>query len=441
MTGRTSWSALLVWVMGVATGAAQAPTPVPRPDFAALAGDAQVAYQRLAYLCDRIGPRPAWSPAYARAAQWAAEVMRQDGLENVELQPVSVPVWQRGTARLLMLQPAQRELPVLALGGSVGTAGVEAPVVVVKSLEEVGPHVQGAIVLYAFPMSKPQDYGEGSRIRSIGASRAAQFGARAMLLRSLATASLATPHTGMLRYEEGKPQIPAAAISQEDADWIARLAASGVTTVLRLELGCRVGGTALAHNVIGEIRGAEKPEEIVLLGAHLDSWDVGQGAHDDGAGCVHVLEAMRLLKLAGVPLRRTVRAVLFANEEFGIDGGRAYAQSFGKQKHVAAVESDMGGFPPIAWGVNVTPERMAWLWPMLAATALPVRPGWGGADISPLAAEGVPLIGLVPDPTRYFDVHHTHADTLDKVNPQDLQAGAIALARLAWELAQGPSPQ
>ncbi|MFZ5804421.1 MAG: M28 family peptidase [Acidobacteriota bacterium] len=437
MTKKQTLVCFSSWVLAAGLWA-QAPSPTPIPDFAALAGSSNLAYERLSYLCDRIGPRPAWSPAYARAASWAAEIMKQDGLENVRLQPVEVPVWERGSARLLMLQPTQRELPVLALGGSVGTPGVEAPVVVVRSLDEVGPQVQGAIVLYAFPMSKPQDYGAGSRIRSQGASRAAAFGAKAMLLRSLATASLATPHTGMLHYEEGKPQIPAAAISQEDADWITRLVSSGVTPVLRLELGCKTGGKTLAHNVIGEIPGEKRPEEIVLLGAHLDSWDVGQGAHDDGAGSVHVLEAMRLLKLAGVRPSRTVRAVLFANEEFGIDGGKAYAREFGAQKHIAAIESDMGGFLPAAWSINAPPQLMGWLWPLLATTSLPARPGWGGADISPLASQSVPLIGLAPDPTHYFDYHHTNADTLDKVNPEHLQAGALALARLAWVLANAP---
>lgn len=440
MTSKRFLACLSLWAAGASLWGQTQGTAAP-PDFAALAGSSGLAYERLSYLCDRIGPRPAWSPAYARAAQWAFAVMKHDGLENVHLQPVEVPVWERGSARLFMVEPAQRELPVLALGGSVGTPGVEAPVVVVKSLDEVGPQVQGAIVLYAFPMSRPQDYGAGSRIRSQGASRAAAFGARAMLLRSLATASLATPHTGMLHYEEGKPQIPAAAISQEDADWIVRLVNSGVTPVLRLELGCKTGGTTVAHNVIGEIRGETKAEEIVLLGAHLDSWDVGQGAHDDGAGSVHVLEAMRLLKLSGVRPARTVRAVLFANEEFGIDGGKAYAREFGGQKHVAAVESDMGGFPPVGWSVNASPQLMSWLWPLLASTSLPARQGWGGADISPLAAQGVPLIGLVPDPARYFDYHHTHADTLDKVNPEHLQAGALAMARLAWALANAPAPK
>mgnify|MGYP001062559731 CR=1 FL=1 len=409
-----------------------------KPDFAALAAGPNVAFTRLGYLCDRIGPRPAWSPAYARAAQWAAAIMRQDGLENVQLQPVQVPVWERGTARLLMLEPAQRELPVLALGGSVGTPGVEAPVVVVRSLEEVSPQVKGAVVLYAFPMSKPQDYGQGSRIRSQGASKAAEFGAVAMLLRSLATASLATPHTGGMQYAEGKPRIPAAAISQEDADWIARLTAEGVPVRVQLELGCRPNGTTTAHNVIGEIRGAQRPEEVVLLGAHLDSWDVGQGAHDDGAGCVHVLEAMRLIKASGVRPARTIRAVLFANEEFGLSGAHAYAKAFAHERHVAAVESDMGGFAPSGWSVNARENQLAWLWPRLAATGLPVRAGWGGADIMPLARSGVPLIGLVPEPARYFDFHHTHADTLDKVNPEDLLAGAIACAQLAWELAHAP---
>lgn len=430
-------AALGLLCFAAAAGAQNQPA---KPDFKQLGSDPHIAYQRLAYLCDRIGPRLAWSEAYARAAEWAAQIMRQDGLENLQLQPVEVPVWERGWARLRMLSPTVRDLPVLALGGSVGTPGLEAPVVVVSSLEEVGPQVQGTIVLYAFPMSKPQDYGRGSRIRAEGASRAAQFGAVAMLLRSLATASLATPHTGMLRYDEAKPKIPAAAISQEDADWIQRLASQGVTVRLRLELGCRYAGKVTAHNVIGEITGAAKPEEVVLLGAHLDSWDVGQGAHDDTAGCVHVLEALRLIKATGQRPQRTIRGVLFTNEEFGLDGARAYAAVFGGQKHVAAVESDMGGFAPTGWSVYAVPAKMAWLWPLLAATNLPVRAGWGGADISPLAANGVPLIGLVPEPSRYFHYHHTHADTLDKVDPQELQAGAVALAQLAWELANAPEP-
>jgi hypothetical protein len=318
---------------------------------------------------------------------------------------------------------------------------VEGRVVVVRSWEELGPHVRGTIVLYDVPMRGDLPprvaYGQVARFRVRGAIEAARHGAVGVLVRSLTTRSLDTPHTGMMRYEEGVPRIPAAAIPTEQAARIARLAARGEVR-LRLSLESRTRSAVPSANVIAEIPG-DSPE-VVLLGAHLDSWDVGCGAHDDGAGVVQVLEAMRRIRALGQRPRRTIRAVLFSNEERGLDGARAYLQGFGRQPHLAAIESDLGGGLPLAWAMEGTPAQRAWLLPIAALTDLPVdeEPD-SGADISVLAAQGTLLLGLRPDDTHYFDVHHTAGDTLDKVDPAALARGASALAALAWELAQAPA--
>jgi len=410
-----------------------------RVRLAAAARADELAFERLAHLCDRIGPRPAGSPAYRRAAEWAADLLRADGHENVRLEPVTVPVWRRGRERCVMLEPGQRELPILGLGHSVGTPGLEAEVVVAHSFEDLGPHVAGRIVLFNVPMDPAlpsiRHYGPAAQVRGRGASEAARHGAVAMLLRSVTTRSLATPHTGMQRYEDGVPQIPAAAVTTEDADWIDRATAAGVTVRVRLEMDARTGGEATDHNVIAEIVGAERPEEIVLVGGHLDSWDVGQGAHDDGAGVVHAIEALRLIRALPVRPRRTVRAVLFANEEMGIYGGRAYAAAHAGERHVAAVESDLGGTAPADWGVSGNDDQLAWFLRAAAPVGLPVRLGGGGADISPLKDQGVLLVGLHPDDTHYFDLHHTQADTLEKIDPAELREGLAAVVQLVWQLA------
>jgi len=430
-----------------APGPARRQTPAPDPALVklreAVRADTRI-WDRLEALCDRIGPRIAGSAPYQAAVRWAEATFREDGHEGVRTEPVKVGLWVRGRERAVMTAPVQRELPMLGLGDSVGTPGLEAAVTVVRSFEELGPQVKGKIVLFdpqaPAGASAGALYGTFVRFRGRGASEAAGAGAVAMLLRSMPPASLATPHTGAMRYDPSKPRIPAAAIASEYAEWIARLVAAGIEVRVRLEMDAHDGGIADAPNVVAEIRGSERPEEVVVIGGHLDSWDVGQGAQDDGAGVVEVIESLRLIRGLGTPPRRTIRAVLFANEEHGLDGGKAYAAAHKTEKQVAAVESDLGSGKPERWGISGTPAQLAWFLTVAQPVGLPVEVGGGGADISPLRDNGVLLAGLYPNAERYFEIHHTNADTLDKVDPALLREGLTAVATLAWQLANAPAP-
>ncbi|MBM4368791.1 MAG: M20/M25/M40 family metallo-hydrolase [Deltaproteobacteria bacterium] len=406
----------------------------PSPDPA----DAARQWQRLAELCDGAGHRLAGSPGQRRAEQITAGWFDADGV-SVRLEPVKVPTWIRGDASLQLSAPYAQSLPVLALGGSVATpaTGLEAPLVVVHDFAELDGAVKGKIVLYDVPM-KPgvpaiDYYGDAVAYRGQGPSRAAEHGAVAVLVRSVTTRSLGTIHTGGTWYAPEFPKIPAAAVSTETAAMLSRLVERGEVK-LKLSMSPRYAPDSDAFNVVGEIRGRDLPGEIVVVGAHLDSWDVGQGAHDDGAGVVHVVEAMRAIAARGQP-RRTIRGVLFANEENGLRGGRAYFAAHGHERHVAALETDLGGGSPRGWGVTATPEQRAWIEPMLSASRLWVREGGGGADISPLTGDGVLSVGLIPDDEHYFDYHHTWADTVDKVDPIALAEGTIAITELTWVLA------
>jgi hypothetical protein len=398
-------------------------------------------FDRLVELCDGAGHRLAGSPGQKRAEEIGAAWLRADGL-TVKLDPVKVPVWVRGEESLQLLGPRPESLDLLALGGSVGTpeAGIEAPIVVVRDFSELGPQVKGRIVVYNHPMggSSPAiaEYGPAVAYRGSGASRAAEFGAVGVLVRSVTANSLSTPHTGAMGYDAAWPKIPAAAITTEDADRLERLASRGEVRV-RLRLGAHTLPDADAVNVIGELRGTERPDEIVVIGGHLDSWDVGQGASDDGAGIVESVEALRLLAKGGAP-RRTVRVVLFANEENGLRGGLGYSAAHGGERHVAAIESDLGGGGPRGWGVTATPEQRAWLEPGLAGSGMETIDEGGGADISPLTRLGVLSIGLLPDHAHYFDVHHTRADTVDKIDPAALADSTAALAALLEHVANAP---
>jgi Zn-dependent M28 family amino/carboxypeptidase len=428
---------------GAGTTGAAAELALPaEPHVAALLAAARRddrAMLRLSELCDGIGARPAGSDAYEKAARWAADTLRADGHVNVALEDAPSDVWIRGAERLRMLAPVEREMAMLGLGNSVGTPGVEAPVVVLHSFNELGPQVKGKIVLFDSPMSDALpahiQYGTNVQYRVNGASRAASFGAVATLVRSVTARSLYTPHTGAMHYEDGAPRIPTASITAEDADRIDRLTARGVEVRVRLEMGATTGPTVVTHNVLGEIRGSTHPDEIVLVGAHLDSWDVGSGAQDDGAGVVEVMEAMRLIREHGTPAR-TIRAVLFSNEERGLSGAKAYDAAHGKENHVAAIETDLGGGRPLGWVADGTEQGLAWLHTAAAPAGLPVSDGdGGGADISPLRDRGVVVVGLVPDDSHYFDIHHTNADTVDKVDPAALQEATGRLAALTWQLA------
>jgi hypothetical protein len=442
MSWRASLALLLLPLLGAAP-VEHKPLAPADPTVAALVSaaraSAQANHARLAQLCDEAPARLAGTPNLAAAVRITADWLRADGQEGVATEPVMVPVWVRGAEQLRWLSPGSRQMAMLGLGGSVGTPGIEAPAIVIHDWSELGPQVKGKIVVYNHPMKEGlpsiDHYGPAVAYRGQGASRAAAHGAVAVLVRSVTTRSLYTPHTGGMRYDPAQPQIPAASIPTEEADWIDRLTARGVEVRLRLEMGATALPDALSHNVVAELRGARKPGEIILIGAHLDSWDVGQGAHDDGAGVVEVVEALRLLRAAPQRPARTVRVVLFTNEENGLRGGLGYAEAHKKERHIAAIESDLGGGWPMGFGATGTPQQIAWLRKAAAPLGLPISEGGGGADIGPLGDQGALLIGLEPDDSHYFDVHHTHADTVDKVNPTDLAEATGAVAGLAFLLA------
>lgn len=442
--------------------AAQAPPPatsaplVTPPEVAAYADTARrlieaaattkpTAWDRLAELTDTFGHRLSGSASLEAALRWGAEQMRADGLENVRLEPVMVPRWVRGRESAELVAPLHGELALLGLGNSVGTPpeGIEADVAVVTSfddLERLGRSgVEGRIVLYDVPYTR---YGETVEYRSSGASRAAALGARAVLLRSVGPIGLRTPHTGALRYADDAPRIPAAAVTVEDAQRLRRLHERGQKPRVRLRMEARFEADAPSANLVGEIVGRESPHEVVLVGGHIDSWDVGTGAMDDGAGCVMTWQALALVKRLGLRPRRTLRVVLFTNEENGLRGGLAYRDAHLAElaDHVAALESDSGGFRPLGFGFSggdaarATVRAVAGLLEPLHATR--VKGEGGGADIGPLArAGGVPTLSLDVAGERYFVYHHTPADTLERLEPEHLAQGAAAVAVMGYVLA------
>jgi hypothetical protein len=413
------------------------------------------AYRKLAWMCDRIGPRLSGSENLEKAVSWCAAEMKRDGLDNVHTEKVMVPHWVRGEASGRILTPTPHPMAILALGMSDGTkpGGLTAEVVEATSLEALtalGDRAKGKIVLFNKPIyangGEDRGYGSAVGLRYSGAVAAAKAGAVGMMIRSLATADLRLPHTGAMAYEDGVPRIPAAAISPEDAGLIHRFLEAGETVKVTFTLSCKTLADAESANVIGEIQGSELPSEVVVIGGHLDSWDVGTGAHDDGAGCVISMEALRLIRSLGLKPKRTIRAVLFTNEENGLRGGKAYASAHAAElsSHVAAIESDSGGARPLGFGVSAGPggtdivKKLAA--PLARFDADDVQDGGGGADISPMAPAGVPQLGLRQDSTHYFDIHHTMADTLDKVDAHDLAMNATAMAAMAWQLANLDPP-
>jgi carboxypeptidase Q len=415
------------------------PPPAGLAELLAAARTDALIMARLADLTDDIGARFAGSEALARAVSWGERTLREDGHENVHREPITVPRWVRGSERLEMVAPQGKPLLVLGLGGSVGTPGIEAPVSVVHSFEELSPAVAGTVVLFC-ARPRPGDsaganYGANVKYRAQGAAKAAACGAVAVLIRSVTVRSLHTPHTGSMSYDDTVPAIPAAAITSEDAEWIDRLAARGIGVRVRLEMGAQMLPDVPSHNVLAEIVGSERPEEIVLVGGHLDSWDVGQGAQDDGAGILHTIETLRLIRTLGLKPRRTIRAVLFVNEEFGLNGGLAYEAAHGADCHVAAIETDLGSGQPLTWSASGSAYDLAWLRRTALPLGLPVEGSGSGADISPLERQGVLCVGLRPDLEAYFDVHHTDADTYDKVDPALLREGTAVVAGLTWLLA------
>lgn len=413
------------------------------------------AYERLEYLSDSIGARLSGSPQLDQAIQWAVATMKADGFDNVRAEPVMVPHWVRGAESAEIVAPAKHKLTILGLGGTISTpaGGITAPVVEVKSYEELealGESVRGKIVLYNAVMrsdvSPGTAYGEAVRFRGTGAIRAAKQGAVASLIRSVTTRSLNTPHTGQMRYEEGVPKIPAAAITTENADLISRLLKRGEKVVVRLSLEAQTLPDAPSANVVAEVRGRERPDEIVLIGGHIDSWDVGTGATDDGSGCIIAWEAARLINSLNLRPRRTIRVVLFTNEENGLRGAIAYRDAHRQEfdKHVAAIEADSGAAKPLGFSFSGTDralEMLQQMAPLLQGIGADrITKGGAGADISVLTEAGVPGLGLRPDPTHYFDLHHTEADTLDKISPIDLNLNVATMAVMTYLLADLPEP-
>lgn len=415
------------------------------------------AYEKLVELCETAPSRLAGSEGARRAVEWGREVMQRDGLDNIRTESVLVPHWRRGdTERLTLVEPDHRqgEFRILALGGSIATpeGGIEAPVVEVTSFEELEAMDGGAsgkIVFFNRPMDPKQTntfraYGGAVNQRSQGAIEAAKAGAVAAIVRSMTTLLDDAPHTGAMRYSDDVRRVPAAAISTLGAERLSRLIADEGRVVLRLELSCETLADTDSHNVVGEIIGHEFPDEIVVVGGHLDAWDVGCGAHDDGAGICHSLEAMRLLRLVGFQPRRTIRCVLFMNEENGVRGGNAYYESHlaDMGDHVFALESDRGGFVPRGFSTDANEEALAILRRIGALLgsigADKVQPGGGGVDIGPMTKSGVVTMGLLPDSQRYFDVHHSENDVIAAVNERELELGAAAVATMIAVVADLP---
>ena len=429
-------------------------------------------YSNLAYLCDHIGKRISGSEPLARAIAWSAELMKKEGLVNVRTQAATVPHWVRGKESGEIVAPVTKQLHMLGLGMSVATppTGITAEVVVVPdfaALEKLGKvGVAGKIVVYNAPY---KGYGQTVMYRTGGPSRAAALGAVAVLVRSITPLAMQTPHTGTTQYAEGQPKIPAAAISLEDAMMLERLQAEGAPVKVHMAMEAHLEAPVVMANVMGEIVGTEHPEEIVAVGGHIDSWDVGQGAQDDGSGIMAALAAVSEIHKLGLKPKRTIRVVFWVNEENGGAGGKAYRAALSEaelKNHVAAIEMDGGAEAPVGYGYGAAgggrrrrqpgdatpppvPEMSAGekhslellqqvgslLKPVGADT---VRAGGGGSDISPLMADGVPGLGEMTTGAHYFDWHHTEADTLDKVDPTEFRKNVASLAVMTFVLADMP---
>ncbi len=395
-------------------------------------------YARLATMCDTFGSRLSGSESLEKAIEWIVAEARKDGYD-ARAEPVKVPHWIRGEESITMTSPRPKNIAMLGLGGSIPTPaeGIEAEVMVVTSFDDLhkrAKEAKGKIVLFNVPFT---EYGKTVQYRVNGAVEAARCGAVASLVRSITPASLYTPHTGVMHYNDSVTKIPHAAITIEDAELCSRMIARGQRVVLKLKMSARTEADAISHNVVFEIKGSEKPEEIVVMGGHIDSWDVGQGAMDDGGGAFSAWHALNTIKKLGLKPRRTIRVVMWTNEENGTRGATTYAETHANEKHVLGIESDEGTFKPKGFNIEGSKELMLWaqmVSPLLdACGATEMKEGFAGADVGPLKEKyGTPLLGLVVDTTKYFWYHHTNADTMDKLNPRELNECAAAMAIVAF---------
>lgn len=410
-------------------------------------------YQNLEYLCKVVGNRLSGSPGAAAAVEYSRSLMADYGFDSVWLQPVMVPNWKRGKKEVVRISESTMgtiELNALALGNAVGTGstGVSAEIIEARDmnhLDELGKQVEGKIVFINGKADPTQyetfrAYGGAVQQRAYGASEAARYGAKAVIIRSITQSQDDIPHTGSLRYKANMSRITAVAISTNDADMLSNLLKKG-TVKCYVETHCKMMEDVLSYNVIGQINGVES-KEVIAVGGHLDSWDVGEGAHDDGSGCMQAIEALRLLKATGYQPKRNIRAVMWVNEENGLAGGREYARVAEAQgeNHLAALESDRGGFLPIGF-TSTGEDSKQNAFKTYRQYFLPwgihdfERPG-GGADIGPLAQQGTFLVGLLPDGQRYFRYHHTPADVFEAVDRRELEMGAAAMAGMLYLIDQ-----
>ena len=415
-------------------------------DLVEAAVSSDLAWNRLSYMADTFGPRFSGSQNLEDALDWIIQEMEKDGFDKVWAQPVMVPNWVRGEEKATLVSPREQDLPMLGLGGSVATpeGGITAEVVVVKSFEElekVKDEVKGKIVLFNAEFTS---YGRTVQYRMNGAIEAAKLGAVASIIRSVGPYSMQTPHTGTMNYEDGVKKIPHAAITVEDAMMIQRMYDRGDAIKIHLEMNARTLPDFESRNIIAEIKGTEYPEEIIVLGGHIDSWDVGQGVMDDGGGSIAAWEAVRLMIKNGIRPKRTVRVVLWANEENGLRGATEYHRWVKEDEkslddHVLAMESDAGVFDPIGFGFTGS-ERGFEILTEIGQTLNSIESGvvtkgGGGADIGPLMNDGVPGMGLVVNGEKYFWYHHTAADTMDKLDKDDFNECVATMAAFAYAVA------
>jgi carboxypeptidase Q len=410
-------------------------------------------YEMLDFLSNNIGGRLSGSPEAAAAVEYTRQKMIEFGFDTVFLQPVMVPHWIRGEkeiGRIISATTGSIDVNVCALGNSIGTGlgGISSGIVEVTSfeqLEKLGKEkIEGKIVFFNRPMDPKlirtfSAYGGAVGQRGGGASQAAKYGAIGVVVRSMTLSQDDTPHTGAMNYTEGIAKIPAIAISTNDANLLSKILKKDKESQFYFETHSKMLPDILSYNVVGEIRGTTFPEEYIVVGGHLDSWDLGDGSHDDGAGCVQSIEVLRLFKKLGIAPRHTLRAVMFMDEENGLSGGLKYAELASKnnEKHIAAMESDRGGFTPRGFTISGNYEIIS-TWSELFEPygITQFLKGGGGADIGPLRAQGTTLIGFYPDPQRYFDYHHAASDTFDKVNKRELELGAAAMTSLIYLIDQ-----
>jgi carboxypeptidase Q len=421
------------------------------------------AYDNLRELTKQIGGRLAGSPQMVMAEQWGLKKMQESGADKAWMQECMVPHWVRGgkDKAVVSTKPPsaktgsfpnnkyrEKALDVVALGNSVGTPskGITAEIILVNSFDELELRkmdVNNKIVFYNYKFNDTYvntflAYRDAGQYRGQGPSRAAKYGAKAVIVRSMSNATDNNPHTGATRYDTAYPKIPAVAVGLRDADWLSQQLEKEKLMVTITTNGQFLPDT-IGHNIIGELTGSEYPGEIITIGGHLDSWDNCEGAHDDGAGCVQAIEILRAFKALGFTPKHTIRFVLFANEENGLRGGAKYAEEAQakNEKHILAIESDAGGFTPRALGFTGSDAQyqkfLSWKGLIAPYGCSEFLKGGGGADIGPLSrALKTPTASLNPDPQRYFDIHHARSDVFEAVNKRELQLGAVNMAALIY---------